>query len=237
MSNPPAHPPVTLASLTGTWRRRWIRRPGGREDPTTRVWWVQSPRHYGDLRLPRHRPAFDGVRSLSQCSRKQLDWLATQEGFAGELTESGGVFHWWRDVDFQPFTGRRDLGRLTYDNAEQTLMTEVGAEDPYTEQWERSTEPADAELPVMVTHLERPGGRGWFVGIGGVFVLAFDRRPALPAAGSLAELVAGSTARDAARWLDMEVSFGRRDRDEGRNGTVIASTLPWREGELAFPNA
>ena len=228
---------MTLASLTGTWRRRWIRRPGAPEDATTRVWWVQATRYYGDLRLPRHRPAFNSVRSLAQCTRDQIEWLATQEGFAGELTKSRGVFHWWRDVDFQPFNGRRDVGRLTYDNRDQTLMTEVGAEEPHTELWERSAEsPADVP-PVLVTRLERPGGRGWFVGVGGEFVLAFDRRPALPAAASLAALVAGATLRDSARWLDMEVSFGRRDRDEGRNGTIIASTLPWREGELAFPNA
>jgi hypothetical protein len=232
----PTHPAVTLASLPGTWRRRWIRRPGEREDPTTRAWWVQATRYYGDLRLPRGRPTFDGVRSLAQCSRTQLQWLATQEGFAGELSESGGVFHWWRDVDFQPFTGRRDVGRLTYDNPERTLMTEVGAEEPCAELWERSAEPV-ADVPMLVTRLDPPGGRGWFVGVGGEFVLAFDRRPALPAAASLAELIAGSSARDAARWLDMEVSFGHRDRDEGRNGTIIASTLPWREGELAFTNA
>ncbi len=85
MQNLPAQV-VTLASLAGTWRRRWIRRPDGTVDATTRVWWVQSARQYGDLRVPRGRPDFGGVRSLRQCDRRQLLWLATQEGFAGQLT-------------------------------------------------------------------------------------------------------------------------------------------------------
>ena len=202
------------------------------------MWWVQSARQYGDLRLPRGRPAFDGVRSFLQCSRAQLDWLATQEGFAGELSESNGVFHWWRDVDFQPFTGRRDLGRLTYNDAGQTVMTEVGAEAPYyTELWERESARPAGRWPEVVTRIERPGGHGWFVGVGEEFVLAIDRRPPLPAAESLGELVAGSSPHDAARLLNCEISFGKRDRDEGRNGTILNSTLPWREGELAFPSA
>jgi hypothetical protein len=206
-------------------------------DASTHVWWVQSARHYGDLRIPRGRPAFDHVRSLTQCSRAQLEWLATQEGFAGELTESGGVFHWWREVDFQPFTGKRDVGRLAYNNPEQTLMTEVGAEEPYTELWERSAEPMPNVPSMLVTHLDQRGGPGWFVGVGFGFILAVDRRPPLPTAESLLELVVGSNHHDAARWLNMEVSFGRRDRDDGRNGTIVASTMPWREGELAFRDA
>jgi hypothetical protein len=229
---------VSLASLAGTWRRRWIRRPDGTVDATTRVWWVQSARQYGDLRIPRGRPDFGGVRSLQQCNRQQLLWLATQEGFAGQLTESGGVFHWWRDVDYQPFTGRRDVGRLTYDNAEQLSMTVVGAEEQYTELWERSSAQPGGNWPPVVTPVQRPGAHGWFVGVGEQFILAVDRRPPLPRAESLSELVsATANPHQAARYLDAEISFGRRDHDEGRNGTVLASTLPWREGELAFPSA
>ena len=172
-----------------------------------------------------------------QCSPAQLTWLATQEGFAGELSETAGVFHWWREIDFQPFTGRRDVGRLTFNNPEQTVTTKAGAEAPYTELWERSAAQPPGNFPTVVTRVDRPGGRGWFVAVGGEFILAIDRRPPLPPAESLGDLIAGPGLRDAARWLNMEVSFGKRDRDEGRNGTILHSTLPWREGELAFPNA
>jgi hypothetical protein len=183
---------VTLASLGGTWRRRWIRRPDGTVDATTRVWWVQSARQYGDLRIPRGRPDFGGVRSLPQCNRRQLLWLATQEGFAGQLTESNGIFHWWHDVDYQPFTGRRDVGRLTFNNPEQTGMTEVGAEEPYTELWERTTATPAEIWPPAVMRIERVGAHGWFVGVGEEFILAVDRRPPLPRAESLVHLVAAA---------------------------------------------
>ena len=236
MQNSPSQV-VSLTSLAGTWRRRWIRRPDGKVDATTRVWWVQSARQYGDLRIPRGRPGFAGVRSLPQCNRQQLLWLATQDGFAGQLTESNGVFHWWRDVDYQPFTGR-DVGRLTYHNAELTSMTEVGEEEPYTELWERSSAQPGGNWPPVVTPIQRPGAHGWFVGVGEEFILAVDRRPPLPRAGSLVELIAAmANLHNAAKYLDAEISFGRRDHDEGRNGTILASTIPWREGELAFPSA
>jgi hypothetical protein len=234
----PTHQVVTLASLAGTWRRRWVRKPDGTVDATTRAWWVQSARQYGDLRIPRGRPNFGTVRSLQQCTRPQLLWLATQEGFAGQLTESGGIFHWWRDVDYQPFTGRRDVGRLTYNNAEHTSVTEVGEEEPYTELWERSPAQPGGTWPPVVTAIQRPGARGWFVGVGDEFILAVDRRPPLPRAESLTELVAATAnLHHVTRYLDAEISFGRRDHDEGRNGTILASTIPWREGELAFPSA
>lgn len=234
----PVGQPVSLDSLAGTWRRRWIRWPGRKPDASTHVWWVQSARQYGELRIPRGRPSFAGVRSFGQCSKPQLLWLATQEGFAGELSESGGVFHWWRDVDFQPFDGRRDVGRLSYENPGQTVMVEVGAEAPYyTKLWEREAAQPPGTYPPVVTRIDRPGGHGLFVGVGHEFVLAVDRRPKLPAADSLAELVAGANFHDPARWLNAEISFGKRDRDEGRNGTILHSTLPWREGELAFSSA
>ena len=236
MSTPVGHP-VSLDSLAGTWRRRWIRWPGGRPDASVHVWWVQAARQYGDLRIPRGRPSFDGVRSLAQCSKRQLEWLATQEGFAGELSEAGGVFHWWREVDFQPFNGRRDVGRLAYENPEQTVMVETGAEAPYTELWEREAARPRGSWPEVVRRVDWAGGHGWFVGAGEEFVLAVDRRPKLPPAESLGELIAGANFRDPARWLNAEISYGKRDRDEGRNGTILHSTLPWREGELALPSA
>ena len=93
--------------------------------------------------------------------------------------------------------------------------------------------------------MERAFPQGELVGSGAfcsnIFVSdithSINRRPKLPPAGSLQDLVATSPPHNAARWLNVEVSFGRRDHDEGRNGTIVASTLPWREGQLAFPAA
>jgi hypothetical protein len=111
--------PVSLTSLTGTWRRRWVRWADGREDVTTAVWWVQAGKYYGDLRVP----SPGGAR-------------AEVEGFAGELVERGGVFEWRREVDLRP-TGRRDVARLRYVDASEDRMIEEGAEEGYAELWER----------------------------------------------------------------------------------------------------
>jgi hypothetical protein len=177
---------VSVALLGRTWRRRWIRRADGREDATTAVWWVQAGQYYGDLRIP--APG---------------DSAARVEGFAGELTEADGVFEWRRDVDLRP-TGRRDVGRLRFMDAEGNRMIEEGAEQAYTELWER-TETGAAPL---VMRLDRSEERGWFVGAGGSFVLAVDRG-----------------------MRGVEVSYGER---EGEDGVVVASSEARRVGERAF---
>jgi hypothetical protein len=56
----------SIESLVGAWIRRSIRWPDGREDKTTRVWWLQGLPDYGDVRIPAQRPSFDGVTSLAK---------------------------------------------------------------------------------------------------------------------------------------------------------------------------
>jgi hypothetical protein len=229
---------VSLASLPGTWRRRWIHWPDGREDSTTYVYWVQAHRYYGDVRIPGGRPSFAGTGSLEECTDEQVRWLCTQQGFAGVLDETNGVFHWRREIDFQPFSGKRDVGRLEFTDPARTQMLEVGVEDSYSEWWERAGEALPQETVPVVLQLVHPvSGRGLFVAVGGGFVLALDRRPPLPPGASLKELIETAASRaDALTWLDVEISYGRR-RPGSINGIIVASTVPWREGQLAFPDA
>src|ERR1700683_40110 len=107
-----AVPPVDFPSLSGVWRRRWIRRPDRREDSTTRVFWLQGEQCYADIRIGTPRPAFDGVSNLTDCNAAQRQWLTTQEGFAGTLHADGDAWRWDRELDYQPPTGNRDIGRL-----------------------------------------------------------------------------------------------------------------------------
>jgi hypothetical protein len=89
---------------------------------------------------------------------------------------------------------------------------------------------------VVLQLAQRHLGRGLFVAAGGDFVLALDGRPPLPQAPSLKELIENETCRaDALNWLDVEISYGRR-HPGAINGTIVASTRPWREGQLAFPD-
>ena len=154
---PPEMITVSLASLGGTWRRRWIRRADGCEDATTSVLWVQAGRYYGDLRLPAAGDSGNPV-----------------EGFAGELLQAGDVFHWRRDIDLTP-TGKRDAGRLRFLDVNQSTMAEDGADDPYAELWERV---GTASHPVALRSEQNGSIRGWFVATGDDFVFATRTDPA-----------------------------------------------------------
>ena len=62
----------TIAALAGLWRRSLIMWPDGRRDTTTWVNWLQGGKSYIDLRQPRGRPDFSGVR-LSGLDLSGLD--------------------------------------------------------------------------------------------------------------------------------------------------------------------
>ena len=181
--------PVSLASLTGTWRRRWIRWPDGRHDAITSVWWVQAGRYFADLRLP--APG---------------DATHSAEGFAGELVESHGIFHWRRDLDLNP-TGKPDVGRLRYVDASRREIIEEGIEEPYVELWERIGSP---DAPVALRLARGAAIHGWFIGAANHFIVARLRHGA-----------------------ELEVSYGRRD-PTGTNGLVVASSDPRLQGLRAF---
>src|SRR5690606_23242381 len=105
----------TIASLMGLWRRSLIIWPDGTRDTSTRVWWLQGPGFYGDLRQPRDAPAFDGTYRLADMSPLQLAWMSRQEAFAGELRFNGTHFEWERMIDLQPTAAHADCGRLRFE--------------------------------------------------------------------------------------------------------------------------
>ena len=228
-------PPVTLYSLPGLWKRRRICWPDGREDVSTQVHWLQVGRHYADLRIPTPRPSFACARSLPDCTPDQLRWLARQQGFAGTMEQTPLGWHWVRELDYQPFTGRRDIGRLRYADPDSLLMIEDGVEESYVEEWERMSLGGERSI-VMV--LQTPGGsRGYLVASGRHFIYALDRRPALPPANSLEDLLPKPFAPSSApidwRWCDMEISMGAA-LGYWSEWTVSRSTFPWREGRPLF---
>jgi hypothetical protein len=207
---------VTLDSLLGVWRRVSIRWPDGREDISTKVFWLQGSKYYADIRIPAGRPAFFGVDSLAKCTSEQTAWLAKQEGFAGELVQNGDRFHWIRDVDFQPPGGLKDIGRLRFADPSRDRMIEDGVEQPYTEVWERIHRGESTHGQALVLKLDSNHERGWFVAVGDHFLLALDRR-----------------ASSAASMPDMEISHGLRSGPSGP-WRITHSTFPWREGSPVF---
>ncbi len=203
------------SSLTGVWTRRYIRWPDGREDTTTRVWWLQAARHYADLRIPAGRPSFLGIDSLNQCGNIQRDWLARQEGFAGILEQESDAWVWKRWIDFQPPTGGRDIGKLKFLDESGRRMLGEGVDQPYIEHWEKIGDGASSAGEAFVAHLP---GEGFFITVGGHFLIVIDRR------------------KSSDSPLNMEISHGM-SQGAMENWIVTDSTFPWRQGRPLFAAA
>jgi hypothetical protein len=199
-----------LDSLVGVWARRSIRWPDGREDTTTQVWWVQGRLYFADIRIPAGRPSFGKVRSLEACNSEQRAWLDRQEGFAGTLTAADGAWMWNREIDYQPRTGKRDIGRLVFTDLHRRMMIEEGVDEPYTEVWERIDDATSTSGEVFVMRSRSQTEAGILVAVGHHFILAVDSRD------TGVEISLGARARQISKWI------------------VGKSTCFWREGTPAF---
>ena len=222
-------PDPTLGTLPGLWRRSLIAWPDGREDRTTFVNWLQGPGLYLDLRQPEGAPGFAGVACLSDLKPVHMEWLATQEGFAGELVHEDDWFEWRRDIDFQPHAVYPDMGRLW---VEGDVMIEQGKDIPYIEHWHR--EPVAGGI-VWGARLEdrETGAKGAILRYGHLFMFARERLVSTPAHCSLADCVAG--ARDLAHareFLDCEIAQGVVT---SAGWIIQRSTLPFRVGKALGP--
>lgn len=231
--------PVPDAYL-GVWQRTLLETPCLR-DTRSQVWWLQTTRWHADLRIPPGRPDFSGVHKLADCSDAQLAWLATQEGFCGFTQVNGNQCIWHRQIDFQPASGRRDIGRMAFDGEH---VTETGVEADYLERWKRlpQSRGGSAALELLTERGELPARSTWLLIAGNCFI--FVRGRAHPRSGSrhgTADLAgqASGTRRDRTRllgWLDMEISLGYLNGTAP--GHIRHSTLPFREGHcLIRPGA
>jgi hypothetical protein len=212
--------PVTHNSLIGVWTRRYIRHADGVEDNSTQVWWLQAQPFYADLRIPASRPSFHGVLTLSECSAEHRNWLSQQHGFAGSLVNAENAWQWMREIDFQPTTEKRDIGTLTYSEANVNLLTEKGIDDPYLELWERIDDASSTKKKAFVLRRRNSRGHAILVAVGQHFLLAVDHR----------KTTSQSVRLDP---LNMEISHGLRAGPISQ-WTITDSTFPWREGKPVF---
>ena len=217
-----ANKPPTLESLQGLWTRSLIAWPDGTRDTTTEVRWLQGPGLYCDLRQPAEAPPFAGVTCLAEVSPTQLEWMAKQDAFAGELEFDGVCFEWRRGIDLQPLTGNSDRGYLHF---EADVLIERGEQIPYIEHWHQHT---DCAGPFAAAKLEDSDTRtqAYLVRAGDLFMYARANDRVLPAGKTLIDCVQAAPSHAAAlRLLDFEVSLGRI----GSAGWIIErSTLPFR---------
>jgi hypothetical protein len=218
---------ATIADITGLWRRSLIKWPDGRSDTTTSVRWMQTPTLYVDLRQPADRPSFKEVRCLRELSRENVEWLARQEAFAGEIRFDGVYFEWLRLIDLQPARAFADAGRLWF---ESDTMVEEGRDVPYTEHWHREANESCSGVRMREVST---GRTGIIVRSGDLFMYARRRSIDMPPRCNLIECIdRSSELPNAQDLIDCEISFGRI---EAAGWRIENSSLPFKENRLLGP--
>ena len=157
--------------------------------------------------------------------RDDLRALASQQGFAGELTGADSVAHWERRYDYQPSSGFADRATLARTG---DVLLETGAEQPYTEQWTRAKGRGTDRFGALLSEAGT-GSRGVIVRVGAWLMYLRARSRPLPHGASLRAIIdAQSALHDARALLDFEISFGTLEDD----GTwhILRSTLPYKAG-------
>jgi hypothetical protein len=215
--------------LLGAWRRDALHEHG-RVDTSVGVFYVQTPRMFGDVRVPDDRPRFPYAMGLDELSDDELRLLARQKGFAGYTTYSPGdggvgIVTWHRELDYQPPNGEVDCGRV---ELRGRAMRETSLDETYAEDWWRCSA---GEGAFLVLEQRRANGRleQLFVLTGDHFIYARNRARGLPAAESLDALVRAATRDEVLAYLACEVSYGMA-RGGRYPWEIVRSTLPWREG-------
>jgi hypothetical protein len=217
---------LQIDDLPGLWRRSLIVRADGSRDTTSWVRWLQGPSDYADLRQPLGRPDFSEAGCLRQLTKAHLDWMARQDGFAGKLLVSDGIFEWRRDIDFQPAGPTPDRGSLIRDG---DVMIEKGYHSPYVEHWHSDSKMGTPAYALRLSDGTN-GCAGQFVRAGASFMYARGRSAGLPVAANLAACIAGAgSVSEAQDMADCEISFGSISES---GWTIRRSTLPFKEGRL-----
>ena len=237
--------PLAPDWLVGLWRRESFTLSDGTVDRTTRVYWGQTKTLYVDIRIPADRPRLPGRRSFGELTRAEIRHLAGQQGFAGHITVVDSQCTWFREVDYQPDTGRPDTGRLRlegdvlYEVGEAASVIGSGYEEVY--QRERRGEERRAALRLVGAQGSEFGGEA---ARGAILVILDDRflfarpRPVrLPRASRLQDLIdaAGDDRARIQAYLDCEIAMG----SIGAPGpwVIELSTIPSREGDRLFASA
>lgn len=201
----------------GVWQRTLLTTTAGVHDTSTQVYWLQTASLFADLRIPQPAP-----QSLAE--------RASQAGFAGYTAIDGDLCQWHRAIDFQPPSGREDIGRMRFERPEYLL--EDGLDGSYHEVWERLPESLGRNWGVWLVAFD--GRQGCLLLAGDCFLFAAGRQHPLPCAESLGALLAST--HEAETLLEFELSFGRHVGG-AKPWHIELSTLPERVGQALLPAA
>jgi len=186
---------------------------------------MQTPTLFADLRQPTSRPSFIGLNCLRDLNRPHIEWLAGQDGFAGEIHCDGRFFEWRREIDLQPPAAYPDAGSLRFDG---DIMVEEGREVPYVEHWHRAVRGAEPGAGFRLREVST-GCRSIVVRRGDLFMYARARPGRSLAGGRLIDWVDRTSDLTLAQDLvDCEISYGRI---ESGGWLIERSSLPYRENQ------
>lgn len=202
------------AHYLGVWQRTLLTTTSGVHDTTTQVYWLQTASLFADLRIPVPAP-----RSPAE--------LASQAGFAGVTAIDGELCQWHRAIDFQPPSGRDDIGHMHFERPDYLL--EDGLDGSYHEVWERLPESLGRNWGVWLAAFD--GRQGCLLLAGDYFLFAACRAEQLPHGESLASLLEQGRG---GRLLSFELSFGRH-QGGAQPWHIELSTLPGRSGQTLLP--
>lgn len=221
------------ADYRGLWQRTLLA-TGDSLDTRSTVYWLQTGSWHADIRIPADRPDFTGTRSLADCSGAQLQWLARQQGFAGITVVAGDQCIWERVIDFQPPSGRRDIGRMVFVHPDK--LQEYGIEAAYSETWERVADDKNEHCYALqlLDKRELAEPESYLLVSGNHFIYARNRMARLTLQTfKSSDRLQHYPQHVLVELLDFEISFGLI-RGAGEPWQITLSTLPWREGQSLF---
>ena len=219
----------------GVWQRDLLETATIKDD-TTLVLWMQTKLYHIDIRIPASLADIRAVHSVEGYNNEELLILASQQGFAGitqvtpSTVKTSDICQWHREIDFQPKTDVRDIGKMVFTNA--NTIIETGIDDVYLEVWRRLVNSQKPCLFKFITGKNRKGlaTLAYCMRAGNFVAYARPRQISLPKIDSLINAIhAIKPARDKLLdWLDMEISFG--EVIDEKSWKIKHSTLPFKEG-------
>lgn len=89
------------------------------KDTSSLVLWTQTQYYHIELLIPKNlQTGLRNVNPLQEYNDDELQLLATQQGFAG-ITQiaqasmhSSDICQWLCEIDYQPATNQRDIGKI-----------------------------------------------------------------------------------------------------------------------------
>lgn len=216
--------PIVPEQYPGGWQRMLYAEPHTPPyrvtDTTTQVVWLQGHQWHADLRIPTDAPNFSSIQSLEECSRSQLEWLASLTAFAGLTQIEDGVCTWHRFQDLCPSL-EKDVGLLRWLN--DHTIEEQHPVGHYVEHWQRFTAPHAKET----TRIDALGRLRWLA-LGDHAIAITPRQSAATLQQPF--ILPSHATTDDLRWrVSLCFDYCQRHQEGWR---IELSTQPWRQGRF-----